>query len=38
MNDIITRQDLIPLRTYRQGRDEYIKKMICYIRALRKLS
>ncbi|MCQ6280375.1 DUF3501 family protein [Bacillus sp. EB600] len=30
MNDIITRQDLIPLRTYRQGRDEYIKKMIAY--------
>jgi hypothetical protein len=30
MNDIITRQDLIPLHTYRQGRDEYVKKMIAY--------
>lgn len=30
MNDIITRQDLIPLGTYRQGRDEYIRKMIAY--------
>jgi hypothetical protein len=30
MNGIITRQDLIPLNTYRQGRDEYVKKMISY--------
>jgi hypothetical protein len=30
MNDVITRQDLIPLSTYRQGRDEYVKKMITY--------
>ncbi|WML53062.1 DUF3501 family protein [Neobacillus sp. PS3-12] len=30
MNGIITRQDLIPLNTYRQGRDEYVKKMIAY--------
>jgi hypothetical protein len=30
MNGIITRQDLIPLGTYRHGRDEYIKKMINY--------
>lgn len=29
MSDI-TRQDLIPLSTYRQGRDEYLKKMIDY--------
>jgi hypothetical protein len=30
MNDIINRQDLIPLSTYRQGREEYVKKMIAY--------
>jgi hypothetical protein len=30
MQGIITRQDLIPLSTYRQGRDEYVKKMIAY--------
>jgi hypothetical protein len=30
MKGIITRQDLIPLSTYRQGRDEYVKKMIAY--------
>jgi hypothetical protein len=26
----ITRQDIIPLNTYRQGREEYIQKMIAY--------
>lgn len=30
MNGIITRQDLIPLSTYRKGRDEYLQKMIAY--------
>ncbi len=30
MSKTITRQDLIPLNTYRQGRDEYIQKMIAY--------
>lgn len=27
---IITRQDIVSLNTYRQGRDEYVKKMIDY--------
>lgn len=26
----ITRKDLVPLSTYRQGRDEYLQKMITY--------
>lgn len=30
MTKSITRQDLIPLNTYRQGRVEYIEKMIAY--------
>lgn len=30
MKETITRQDLIPLNTYRQGRNEYIQKMISY--------
>jgi hypothetical protein len=30
MNNIITRQDIIPLSTYRKGRDEYVSKMIAY--------
>ena len=30
MNDTITRQDFVSLHTYRQGREEYLKKMIAY--------
>lgn len=30
MTKTITRQDLVPLNTYRQGREEYVKKMITY--------
>ena len=30
MSRTITRKDLIPLNTYRQGRDEFIQKMIAY--------
>jgi hypothetical protein len=30
MSRTITRKDLIPLNTYRQGRDEFIQKMITY--------
>ena len=30
MSRSITRQDLVPLHTYRQGRDEFIQKMIAY--------
>lgn len=30
MRKTITRLDLLPLNTYRQGRDEYIQKMISY--------
>jgi hypothetical protein len=30
MTKIITRQDLVPLNTYRQGREEYVEKMIAY--------
>jgi hypothetical protein len=31
----ITRQDLVPLNTYRQGREEYLSKMIAYKKARR---
>lgn len=30
MPETITRNDLIPLATYRKGREEYLKKMIAY--------
>lgn len=30
MTKTITRQDLVPLNTYRQGREEYVQKMIAY--------
>ena len=30
MTKTITRQDLVPLHTYRQGREEYLQKMIAY--------
>jgi hypothetical protein len=30
MTNTITRQDLIPLNTYRRGREEYLQKMITY--------
>ncbi|MGZ4106436.1 MAG: DUF3501 family protein, partial [Tumebacillaceae bacterium] len=31
----ITRNDLVPLNTYRQGREDYIQKMIAYKKARR---
>lgn len=35
MTMTITRQDIIPLNTYRQGREEYVQKMIAYKNARR---
>lgn len=35
MSMTITRQDIVPLKTYRQGRDEYLQKMIAYKNARR---
>jgi hypothetical protein len=35
MASAITRQDIVSLSTYRQGRDEYVKKMIEYKRPRR---
>jgi len=35
MSASITRQDLVPLATYRKGRDEYVSKMIQYKKARR---
>ena len=32
---VITRQDIVPLPTYRKGRDEYISKMIQYKKSRR---
>lgn len=34
-NATITRQDLVPLSTYRQGREEYVAKMIQYKKSRR---
>ncbi|WP_458414803.1 DUF3501 family protein [Schinkia sp. CFF1] len=35
MTMTITRQDIIPLHTYRQGREDYLQKMIPYKKARR---
>ena len=32
---VITRQDIVPLATYRKGRDEYVRKMIQYKKSRR---